>query len=378
VALDAVFIGTMVAVPEIPLPVVAVLEGVVLAFGGVGAVVATRLPANPIGWILWAAGGLMAFSLGGTTYAGISVTVFDGTLPGTLAVATFAQVDFVPLIGAVGVFVPLLFPTGRLPSPRWRLAALISSVGIVIASLVAAVTPGTLSGGSDLPNPLGIDALAGATDVLGLISAVTVAVPFVLAVISLIVRFRHARGIERQQLKWFAGAAATMVIAVALGSSNIGFLADSGWLVSLAGLALLPIGVGTAILRYRLYEIDRIISRTIGWAGVTGLLVAVFGGVVVALQALLEGVTQGQTLAVAASTLVAFALFQPLRRGVQAAVDRRFDRARYNGQLLAEAFATRVRDEVDLGRLRFTLVATADHAVRPVTAGVWLRPGADG
>ncbi|MEO6208199.1 MAG: hypothetical protein ABIP77_09630, partial [Candidatus Limnocylindrales bacterium] len=146
-------------------------------------------------------------------------------------------------------------------------------------------------------------------------------------------------------------------------------------LVSYVGILAMPLAMGIAVLKYRLYEIDRLISRTIGWALVTGALVAVFAGGVLALQALLAGFTQGQTLAVAASTLVAFALFQPVRRRVQTAVDRRFDRSRYDGERTAAAFAEQLRNEVDLARLRVALLATADDAVRPVSATVWLRAG---
>ncbi len=145
-----------------------------------------------------------------------------------------------------------------------------------------------------------------------------------------------------------------------------------------AGLIALPIAIEIAILRYRLYEIDRIISRTIGWALVTGILVAVFVAVVLTLQALLAGFTQGETLAVAASTLAAFALFQPLRRRIQVAVDRRFDRARYDGEQLVGAFGDRLRDEVELDAIRAEIPATIDLAVRPRQVGLWLRSGGEG
>jgi len=147
--------------------------------------------------------------------------------------------------------------------------------------------------------------------------------------------------------------------------------------LSVASVLLIPVAIGIAILRYRLYEIDRLVSRTVSWAVVTGVLVTVFAGAVVALQGVLDGVTQGQTLAVAASTLVAFALFQPIRRRVQSVVDRRFDRARYDAQRTVDAFAERLRNEVDLTTLRTALVATADDAVRPVSSTVWLRTGAE-
>ena len=191
-------------------------------------------------------------------------------------------------------------------------------------------------------------------------------------------RFRHGSPVERQQIKWLLAAAligaiafpVAFLAAIVLPSTVLG---DMAWSVGFIGLIALPIAIGIAILRYHLYEIDRLISRTIGWAVITGLLVALFAGLVVVLQAALAPLTKESTIAVAASTLVAFALFQPLRRRVQRAVDRRFDRARYDGQRTVDCFAERVRNEVDLGTLRSALVATAEGAVRPTGAQLWLR-----
>jgi len=182
-------------------------------------------------------------------------------------------------------------------------------------------------------------------------------------------RFRASRGVVRQQLKWFLAAVFVLVASTAVAmtgsdEANIGFL---------IGIGLVPIAIGIAILRYRLYDIDRLISRTIGWALVTGILAAVFVSVVLVLQALLAGFTQGETLAVAASTLAAFALFQPVRRRIQVAVDRRFDRARYDGQRTVDAFAERLRDEVELASIEREALGTVDETVRPVHAGLWLR-----
>jgi hypothetical protein len=202
----------------------------------------------------------------------------------------------------------------------------------------------------------------------------------VVAAISLVVRVRRATGIERQQLRWFTASIAAVVAAVIAGMA-LAFIVPSlglsgvAWIPAMVAFTLVPIAVGIAVLRYRLYEIDRIISRTVSWALVTGVLVVAFAAGVVALQAVLVGFTQGETLAVAASTLVVFALFQPVRRRVQTMVDRRFDRARYDGQKVVDAFARQLRDEVDLARLRVALVDTVEDAVRPVSATVWLRGG---
>jgi hypothetical protein len=214
-----------------------------------------------------------------------------------------------------------------------------------------------------------------------LINSTTVSFPVMVVVIagsvSLVVRVRRAVGTERQQLRWIAASFAVLMAAVVSGVALSLLVPGAGdgpaWFPAIFALPTVPIAIGIAVLRYRLYEIDRIISRTIAWAVVTGVLGAVFVGVVIALQAALSEVTQGQTLAVAASTLVACALFQPVRGRVQSAVDRRFDRARYDGRRTVDAFAEHLRDEVDLARLSGAVLVTADEAVRPAAAGLWLR-----
>lgn len=342
-------------------------------FGIVGALLVTRLPGNPIGWILWSTGITIAGSIFGNSYAQFSVVSHGGSLPATVAIAFLSQATLLPLLGAVCTFVPMHFPDGRLPSIWWRKVARFSLVAVAVASILSAVTPGPLSGGSEIANPLGIAAFEGSTDAIGLLTAAALLGPFVLSIASVIARYRSGDAIERQQLRWFGAAAIVMVLFVALGSSNLGVLAEWGWLLMVTGLALLPIAIGIAVLRYRLYEIDRIISRTIGWALTTGVIVAVFAGIVIGLQGVLARVTGGNTLPVAGSTLVAAALFQPLRRRVQRAVDRRFNRARYDAQRTVDGFAERLRNEVDLATLRSALVTTADDAVRPITSSVWLR-----
>jgi hypothetical protein len=208
-------------------------------------------------------------------------------------------------------------------------------------------------------------------------------VALILAITAVIVRFRRSGGIERAQLKWFVGATfavgALLTLGFADGGLDVGLAAGTSPTIfdvlAVASLSLPAIAVGAAILRYHLFEIDRIISRTLSWTVVTGLLGAVFVGIVVGLQALSANVSGSNTLAVAASTLVVAALFQPLRRRVQGAVDRRFNRARYDAQRTTDAFAAQLRDEVDLARLRVALVDTVEEAVRPASASVWLRSG---
>ena len=201
-----------------------------------------------------------------------------------------------------------------------------------------------------------------------------------LAMASLVVRYRRAVGVERQQLKWFAAVIAiagpALAIAILTSGTTSGTIADvSGatWGIAVISLALLPVAIGIAILRYRLYEIDRLISRTIGYATVTGVLVVVFAAAILLFQAVLAPLTQGNTVSVAASTLVVAALFQPLRRRVQSRVDRRFNRARYDAERIVAAFAGRLRDEVDLGQLRTEITAAVDHTVQPIAVSLWLR-----
>jgi hypothetical protein len=200
---------------------------------------------------------------------------------------------------------------------------------------------------------------------------------FVASIVSLLVRYARSDGVERLQLRWLVTGLASVAAAVPVGFILFALFGPAiegwAWLPAKIAFTLPPIAIGVAVLRYRLYEIDRIVSRTIGWAVVTGSLIAVFGGAVVGLQAMLADVTQGRTLAVAASTLVAFALFQPLRRRVQAAVDRRFDRARVDADRTASAFADRLRDQIDLGGVEADIAGTIEAALRPSSTGIWIR-----
>jgi hypothetical protein len=202
------------------------------------------------------------------------------------------------------------------------------------------------------------------------------------AAVSVIVRVRRARGTERQQLRWFATSLVCVVLGVGAGfliSSLVPGSANSGlaWIPAILAFTSVPVAVGVAVLRYRLYDIDRIISRTLAYAVITAILAIVFAALIVGLQALFANVTGTNTLAVAASTLVVAALFQPLRRRIQGAVDHRFNRARYDAQRTTDAFAGQLRNEVDLGKLRAALVDTVEEAVRPASATVWLRSGAE-
>ena len=333
----------------------------------VGAVLAIQRPRNPIGWILLVGGAALISGDFSLTYVERSLQV-SPPLPGYRLLDWLSPAFQTLAFPLLAVWLPLLFPDGRLPGPRWRMVGIVAATTLAVAVSVAFVTPHQDEYGRTLPNPTTVDGpvwelLEGATTMVtaGLIVA---------AVISVIVRWRRSQGAERQQMKWLVAAVvllATSVFTLAFQTNEL------GWAFAMAALAFLPIAIGIAVLRYRLYEIDRLISRTIGWAIVTALLVGAFVLLVLGSTELLQPLTGGNTLAVAGSTLIVAALFTPLRSRVQRAVDRRFDRARYDGERLLGAFGERLRDEVDLEVIRADVLATVDAAVRPASVGLWLR-----
>ncbi len=356
-------------------------DAVLVAFGvltlaTVGAVLAIRVPANVMGLLLVVAALGLGVEVLGVGYAQASSVVAGGTWPGTtIAAWAYSNLLGIP-VGILTVGVPLVYPDGRLLSPRWRW---------VVAAIVLALATSVLQTGfaprlipdTNAENPFYIAGLepllrmADTPDILG-------SVLFLSAIASVAIRYRRGNAIERQQLKWLIAITAMSVIAWT--AVTVGILVGApvvmtaGWIAGLLAFAGFPIAIGIAVLRYRLYEIDRIVSRTIAWAVVTGVLVAVFASGVVALSAALIGFTQGETLAVAVSTLAAATLFQPLRRRVQRAVDQRFDRASYDGQRTVEAFAERLRDEVALDAVVADLHETVATSIKPSSLGLWLRP----
>jgi hypothetical protein len=352
-------------------------------YAGIGALLAIRRHRNPIGWLL----------------IGLSWTFLFAFVP-TLATATALQAGtaslfemllswssaWLPTVGfAFLLAIMITFPAGNLPSGRWRRPAIVAIGAAASAVVLAALVPTfkvTIEHQAEqvvtLPNPFTFLPDAPPWDWLTGAFPYPVFVALLLAGAgSMVVRARRATGQERQQLRWVVAAFAGLASAVPSGFAILIVFGDGAtdvaWLPALLSFLLPPIAIGIAILRYRLYDIDRLISRTIGWALVKGVLVAVFAGTVLGLQAILTRVTQGQTFAVAASTLIAFALFQPVRRRVQRVVDRRFDRARYDGDLTAAAFAEHLRQQVDLAGLESDIAGVVDNALRPTSVGVWIR-----
>ena len=346
-------------------------SGIIGAFVFVGALLVARVPGNPIGYVMLGSGAFLATTVLVGTLAILGAA--RATLaPEIVAIATIVNdLGFIVAIVGIMVGIPLIFPDGRLLSPRWRWVVALVVFGVAADAVSQLLGPGPIGEGG-VPNPFAVPALYPLAELLDAVASTSV-IAFVFAVLAVVVRYRRAGETERHQLKWLIAVA--MVATVAL---PVAFLVPDGLIAEVAlGVGLLatfalPLAIAIAVLRYRLYDIDRIISRTIGWALVTAMLVAAFGVLVVGLQNLLTGVTQGETLAVAASTLAAVALFQPVRRVVQGAVDRRFDRASYDARGTADAFAERVRDEVDLDALAGDLVGTVTGAMRPSAAWVWL------
>jgi MFS family permease len=343
----------------------------------VGALVVARRPANPMGWLFSA---IALLSLGASLaveYLQYASVTRVGALPFAVGAAWYLAWAAFPVFGLTFTFTPLLFPTGRLPSRRWRSIAWLAAIEIAAASVLAALQP-TLpleDEGRTIPNPIGISGLPepeeGAVGAVlnGMFTVVSLA-----ACASLVLRFRRARGEERQQLKWFAYAATLMVLSSVVGGTLI---PAGGDLVAGVTIALLPVAAGIAILRYRLYDIDRLINRTLVYGLLTILLAGVYSGVVLVGGQLFSGVgTDPPSWAVAGATLAVAALFQPARRRIQAVVDRRFNRRKFDAAKTVEAFSARLRDEVDLDALTAELLAVVDQTMQPTRTSLWLRQSA--
>ncbi len=352
------------------------LENTVAAagFSTVGGVIISRRPNNIIGWLLSAAGFLLGLNHFSCEYAIYTSLAQPGSLPADEAAAWLAYWLFVPP-SALLVFMFLLFPTGRLASSRWRwfagfsvIAASIGGVSMAFSSKVTYLGP--------VPNPLGIENLRSVDPIVE---------PFLftlllLAASSMFVRLRRTTGVERQQIKWFAYAAAVAVSGQIVGHSlfvatDASWLRWAGVIPGMVGVLGMPVAMGIAILRYRLYEIDLIINRTLVYGALTAILVMVYLGSVVLLRGLIFGFTgRSSQLAIVASTLAVAALFNPLRRRIQSFIDKRFYRSKYDAAKTLEAFSAKLRDETDLDALSDDLVSVVRETMQPVHVSLWLRP----
>jgi hypothetical protein len=337
-----------------------------LAFTTVGAFLAGRRPGNAVGWLLLGWGMVMAFSAFTGAYIERGLVREPGSLPGPGWAAWAEAVVWHPAFGLLA-FLLLLFPHGRLPSRRWRPFAWFTVAVYLTLSLSAAVAPGAVElyhPGATPPVRLPVAGLA--DTVFGWLLPAQLLL-LVVALVSLVPRLRRATGEERQQIKWFVYTVVTVVVLFVAGIVVFG----AGVLFPLFGL--IPVSVAVAVFRYRLYDIDRLINRTLVYGLLTALLIGVYAALVFLLGRLLDPATGDSALAVAASTLAVAALFQPARRRVQALVDRRFDRRRYDAARTVEGFSGRLRDQVDLDTLSSELLAVVDQTVQPVSASLWLR-----
>jgi hypothetical protein len=343
-----------------------------VAFAVVGALVASNRPRSPIGWMLGAIPAMLALIFAGESLWFDAARAHGGRpgMPADLGL-WLANCAWVPAVLLMLVFVPLLFPTGRPPSPRWRLVGWAAAAGGVLMFAAEAFAPGPLENYDWIDNPLAGSWLPGWFSGLGfaLWCATSLA-----AAASVVVRFRRSHGAEREQLKWFTAAVAQLVAAFVVSfslSSVVG--EDVGWGIIAVALLGVPVAVAIAILRHRLYDIDVVINRAL----VYGALTATLGATYLALV-LLIGLAVGRSgFAVAVSTLAVAALFGPARAGIQGAVDRRFYRRKYDAQLTLEAFAARLRDEVALDALESELRGVVTSTMQPAHVTLWLR-GAGG
>ncbi len=341
--------------------------------GTMGALVASRRPRHPIGWLLLLAGVLFSISVVGSGYAAESERLSNGTWPLTVLAAWLSSWTFVPALGVVAIFVPLLFPTGHLPTPRWRPMVPIGAAGLLGGLAPAAFSPGPLSEVTSVTNPVGIPGAGPILELINTLSGILAPAVFVAVIVSLVLRYRHGSQTERDQIKWFLYPAGIAAIGLGIGLPDAGLVSDAGWTIGLTGMALLPVAIGIAILRHRLFDIDLLIKRTLVYGALTLMLGATYVASVLVLQELLAPLVADNGLAIAASTLGVVALFQPLRRRIQGSVDRRFYRSRYDAARVINSFGARLRDQVELDRLTEALHDSVTDALQPASAWVWMR-----
>ncbi|HSO49808.1 MAG TPA: hypothetical protein VLS86_04625 [Acidimicrobiia bacterium] len=349
------------------------------SFPTVGALVASRRPRNPIGWLLMGIGALFVLALAMGNYGEYGLRVEPGSLPGAVYAAWVGGWIWPVVLGLVGL--PILrFPNGRPPSPRWNWAGRALVGSIMLWVLAAGLVPGPMSnaGFESVDNPLGVaDSLRGPLLVASGLAGFGILLSVLACAMSMVVRFRRSRGVEREQVKWLAYAASLIAVLgvieiVVEGTSPPEIIARISQLALAGSISALPIAVGIAILRYRIYDIDRLISRTIAYAIVTGLLAAGYAGGVLLLQVALP-VSQESSIVVAVTTLAVVALFGPLRNRVQALVDRRFNRRRYDAQRTLVSYGDRLRSEPDLDILSSDLVGVVTDTMQPTHVSLWLR-----
>jgi hypothetical protein len=337
-------------------------------FATVGAVVASRRPENPIGWLFCLAALLTATANAAGGY--IDLALARG-LGGAVAVSVALGWTWLAALGIM-VVIALLYPDGRLPSPRWRPIGWLVVIWLLALALSSAFRPGPLEPPLDeIDNPVGIPGL---NVVFYLVGTAGGAVLLIAALVSLVSRF-HRNPEQRQQIKWFlasVGLALTVLVGLSVADAVSPSFNGPPDAVFLLALATIPVATGIAILKYRLYEIDRIVNRTIVYGAVSALLAGLYFGIVLALQEVFSGFGGGSDLAIAVSTLAVAALFRPARAWIQTAVDRRFNRSHYDAERTLAAFGARLRDEVSLDAMRTELESAVRQTMQPAHVGLWL------
>ncbi|MGH3333648.1 MAG: hypothetical protein ACRDPJ_20305 [Nocardioidaceae bacterium] len=343
----------------------------------VGAIVSSRRPRNAVGWLLLALA--LTFTLGAVGDAYVSTRPHTGYL----AVAWVVGWLWYVWLFVIGIFVPLVFPDGHLLSRRWRPVLWLGVAALVACVVGAAFKSGEMEVTGSVQNPLAAPGIAGeAFSALETLGGVLLVVAVLLTATSLVLRFRRSHGVERQQLKWFAFAG--MLVVVGLTLAAIDDLLAGAWSVPVGGVGWsmflfgcvvgIPVATGIAIFRHHLYDIDVVINRTLVYGSLTVMLGATYVGSVLLLELVLNPLTHNSDLAIAASTLAVAALFRPARTRIQAAVDRRFYRRRYDASRTLDDFANRLRHELDLDAVGTDLCAAAEETVQPSHVSLWIRP----
>lgn len=342
-----------------------------VAFPAVGVVVSWKRPENPIGWIFIAIGFGIVVSVFAAEYAGRAIYV-QWEHPAVELAAWIGSWTWFIASGLALTFAVLLFPDGRLPGPRWRPVAWLAAGVIGLTTVAGALDPGLLDDyGGVIRHPIDLgESLGGVASSVAAVGFAAILVLGVVSVTSLIVRLRRARGVERQQIKGLLYPVGLLLVASTAAQIT---QHEAWWTFTLVALAAIPVGAGIAILRYRLFDIDVVINRTLVYASLSVVLGALYVGMVLLLQTVLSPFTQNNAPAVALSTLAVAALFGPVRRRLQSLVDRRFYRERYDAHRTLERFATGLRSEVDLAALTVALRQAATQALQPAGVSVWLR-----
>jgi hypothetical protein len=379
------------AVAQLKLPTLGWLEIVVLivacwVFSALGAVIVSRYPAHTIGWIFCAIGFQTIVEPCAGYYAIYTLFVAPGALPGGLLAGWLQNWIWVVSAALLCAFLPLLFPTGRLLSARWKPAWWLITAATVASALGAAFHLGPLFNwleGFDVPNPFGVAGLGGLFQVLAVVPFGLLLASMFVAAVSLVVRLRRARGEERQQIKWFAYFGVMLallfvlqfVVHYILGISSVPI--DAAWTLSWStALIGLPLATGLAILRYRLFDIDVLIRRTLVYGMLSASLAALYFGVVVGLQTLMGSVNiaaASSPVVIVATTLLIAALFNPLRHGIQAAIDLSFYRRKYDAAKTLQAFSATLRSEVELEQVQERLLAVVQETMQPAHVSLWVR-----